>query len=73
MENIGLFCGHLVYLAAICFILLLVCIFFRFGKLFQEKSGNLDTLNKIRLYQELNPLKTAQTADVLCLCRCLAL
>jgi hypothetical protein len=34
MEDLGLFCGHLIS------ILVIWCIFPRDGKLYQEKSGN---------------------------------
>jgi hypothetical protein len=36
----GLFYGHLLYFVTVVFILLLFGIFFRFGLLHQEKSGN---------------------------------
>jgi hypothetical protein len=47
MEDVGIYCGHLVYFMASWHILRLFGIFYgylvcspRFGKLYQEKSGN---------------------------------
>jgi hypothetical protein len=49
MEEVGIFCGHLVYFADICLIyvhlvysLVIWYIFPRFGKYYREKSGNPD-------------------------------
>jgi hypothetical protein len=48
-EDVGLFCGHLIYFSAIWYTLWPFGIFYgylvnfsRFGMLYEEKSGNLD-------------------------------
>jgi hypothetical protein len=46
MEDVGIFYGHLVYYTSIWHILWpfgMFGIFFRFGMLYQEKSGNPGT------------------------------
>jgi hypothetical protein len=42
LQSFGLLCGHLVYFMGFWFICWLFGIFFRFGMLYKEKSGNPD-------------------------------